>query len=321
MNAFITLLIWAWLMASSFVVSGNMVTYASPISTSAFRFILALSIVFLLLIGQWKRAGLSVSDELSKLLRSRQKAIHYILISGSLVGFFIGLFVSLQYTTPLNTSVLYTLVPLMGVVIARIWLKETLNLPKACGFLVGSLGATVVLFSTQSASYGGILDEITHFNWNKGDLIFLFSCTLLALHVVSVQKWGKSLPPLPGAFMIMLFGSVWLIPIALFWGEVDSVQWQTSGFWINALYLTLFTTLFTFVLQQRLVITVGASRLMAFSYTIPVWVACYTAYSHSQMSNLLSLGFLTGLLLLWLAFLFIEGKRFGSRISMQNASQ
>ncbi|MFT2111273.1 DMT family transporter [Marinomonas sp. 2405UD68-3] len=317
MGALTTLFIWAWLMASSFVVSGHMIAYASPIATSAFRFILALSIIFLLLAWQWKRAGLSVSDELSKLLLSRQQAIRYTLISGSLIGFFIGLFTALQYTTPLNTSVLYTLIPLMGVVISRIWLKEALNLSKACGFLIGSLGACVVLFSTQGSPSNHILHDMIHFAWNKGDLIFLVACVLLALHVVSVQKWGKSLPPLPGAFMVMLFGALWLIPIALFWGDVDKVQWRSSGFWINALYLTVFTTLFTFVLQQRLVITVGASRLMAFSYTTPVWVACYTAFSHAQLNDLLGLGFLTGLLLLWLAFLLIEGKRFGSRISIQ----
>lgn len=36
MNPFITLFVWALLMASSFVVSGNMMAYASPIATAFF---------------------------------------------------------------------------------------------------------------------------------------------------------------------------------------------------------------------------------------------------------------------------------------------
>lgn len=321
-NALMTLLIWAWLMASSFIVSGSMLVYASPIATSVFRFVLALIIVFFLLALQWRRLGLSLKNELSRLLYSRQQALRYLFISGSLVGFFIGLFVALEFTTPLKTSVLYTLVPLMGVVISRLWLKEALNLLKMCGFMMGSMGACVVLFSTQSVTSvmtsGSLLNEMILFDGNKGDLIFIFACILLALHVVSVQKWGKSLPPLSGAFMIILFGVIWLVPISIYWGDLDKVQWQLSGFWINALYLTIFTTLFTFVLQQRLVRTVGASRLLAFSFTIPVWVACYTAFSHDQLSRLLSIGFIIGLLFLWLAFLLIEGTRFGKVFNNQN---
>jgi len=327
-----SILLWAWLMASSFVVSANMLVYASPIATSVFRFILALLMVFLLLILKWKRAGLKVSDQLSQLLGSRQQCLHYIMISGALVGFFIGLFAALEYTTALNTSVLYTLVPLIGVLISRILLNERLNFLKVAGFIIGSIGASVVLFSTQSMlsnmlsvssgqGLNRVIAEIMHFDWNKGDLIFLAACVLLALHLVSVQKWGRSLPALSGAFMIMLFGSLWLVPISLIWGNLDQVQWQLAGFWVNALYLTVFATLFTFVLQQRLVVTVGASRLLAFSYTIPVWVAGYTAFSHDQLKSLMNFAFILGLLLLWLAYLLIEGTRFGKVINIQNSAQ
>ena len=313
MNALLTLLIWAWLMASSFVVSGHMTDYASPIATSGFRFLLALILVFLLLAWQWHRAGLKVSDQLAALFRSRQRLGHYFIISGALVGFFIGLFVALQSTTPLNTSVLYTLLPLMGVIMSRFLLREAMPRLKVAGFILGSLAAMMVLFSSQASSSNGFM----HFEWHKGDGIFLGACALLALHVVSVQKWGRTLAPLSGAFMIMFFGVIWLLPITLIWGQLNEVKWLATGFWNNVLYLTVFTTLFTFVLQQRLVMTVGASRLLAFSYTIPVWVAGYTALSQGQLTKLLSIGFLSGLLCLWAALLLIEGKHIGRRIMIE----
>ena len=225
MSALVSLFAWAWLMASSFVVSGHMTDYASPIATSSFRFLLALIIVFILLIAQWQRAGLKLSDQLLALFQPRQRLWHYFIISGALVGFFIGLFVALQSTTPLNTSVLYTLLPLMGVIIARIWLKEAMPWLKVAGFILGSLAAMMVLFSSQASSSDGFM----HFEWHKGDSIFLGACALLALHVVSVQKWGRTLAPLPGAFMIMLFGVVWLAPISLIWGQLAEVKWLAGS--------------------------------------------------------------------------------------------
>ena len=307
MKGIVSLLIWAWLMASSFVVSGNMEAFASPIATSVFRFVLALILIFCLLLVNWQRAGINQAQALSDLFASKVLSLQYVVISGALVGFFIGLFVALKYTTPLKTSVLYTLVPLIGVCIARVWLSERLNGSKLLGFILGSIAACLLLFNSQN----GIATnkaELGLLSWNRGDLIFLAACVLLAIHVVSVQKWGRKLAPLSGAFMIMLFGTLWLIPIALIWGELDKVYWLAKGFWLNGLYLTVFATLFTFILQQRLVASVGANRLLAFSYSIPLWVAIYTAYESKTFDSLLNLGFMLGLGLLWLAFVLIEVK-------------
>jgi drug/metabolite transporter (DMT)-like permease len=298
MSSLFTLCLWAWLMASSFIVSGHMVAFASPIATSAFRFLLATLIMLPVLLFNWRRAKLNKREQLYVLFSSRQRLVHYVIISGALVGFFIGLFVALKSTTPLNTSVLYTLVPLLGVFIANVWLKEVAPLWKVVGFVTGSIGAVVVLLSTQNR--GGI-------DWHSGDYIFIGACFLLALHVVSVQKWGRSLGAFSGAFMIMLFGTLWLLPVALIWGELDQVKWLSYGFWVNALYLTVFTTLFTFVLQQRLVMTVGANRLLAFSYTIPVWVALYTAFSKSHLLNLMDWHFVVGAILILIALFLIDG--------------
>ena len=303
MSSFFTLLLWAWLMASSFIVSGHMVEYASPVATSAFRFLLAMFIMLLALLFSWQRAKLNKIEQFKTLCASRQRLFHYVVISGALVGFFIGLFVALKSTTPLNTSVLYTLVPLMGVMIARVWLKEVAPLWRVIGFVLGSIGAMTVLLSTQGFSLQGN----NGFQWHSGDYIFIGACFLLALHVVSVQKWGRSLGALSGAFMIMLFGSLWLLPIALIWGELDQVQWTSQGFWVNVLYLTIFTTLFTFILQQRLVMTVGASRLLAMSYTIPVWVALFTALSQSRLLSLADWPFACGIVFLGVALFLIDG--------------
>ncbi|MBJ7554982.1 DMT family transporter [Marinomonas spartinae] len=300
MNALLLLLLWAWLMASSFIVSGHMVQYASPLATSAVRFLLSLLMMLPALMVSWHRSGLNILDQFHALFQSKRRLLHYLMISGALVGFFVGLFTSLEFTTPLHTSVLYTLIPLMGVLIAFVWLRELPSWWRVLGFVLGSMGAMIVLLATHSSGT---------FGWNKGDSLFLGACLLLAFHVVSVQKWGHTLGALPGAFMIMLFGTVWLLPIALIWGNIEQVQWLSFGFWSTILYLTIFTTLLTFVLQQRLVTTVGASRLLAFSYTVPIWVAVYTAFSQARWSDLFDFGFVTGVSIVLLALILIRDKR------------
>jgi drug/metabolite transporter (DMT)-like permease len=116
----------------------------------------------------------------------------------------------------------------------------------------------------------------------------------------------------------MLFGTLWLLPAALIWGELSQVRWLSQDFWVTILYLTVFTTLFTFVLQQRLVMTAGASRLLAFSYTIPVWVALFTALSQSRLFSLADWRFVVGIMLLLIALLLIDGNL--TKVKMTNGS-
>ncbi|RBO85951.1 DMT family transporter [Marinomonas aquiplantarum] len=300
MNPFITLFVWALLMASSFVVSGNMVAYASPIATAFFRFVLALVLmVGILLVKMQMNKSVNKAKGVTQLsaLFSSQKVWQYAVISGALVGFFIGMFAALESTTPLHTSVLYTLVPLMGVLIAKFWLGESASILKVFGFVLGSFGAVLVLLATQGNG---------PFVWHKGDYIFLGASVLLAFHVVSVQKWGQAVGAFEGAFLIMLFGTIWLLPIAIMWGDLSSVAWGELGFWLNGLYLTVFTTLFTFMLQQILVRSVGANRILAASYTIPVWVALWLALSSWQWTLLFNMGFGLGLVCLLLALYLID---------------
>ena len=63
-----------------------------------------------------------------------------------------------------------------------------------------------------------------------------------------------------------------LLPLLMFFGDLTHIAWQQSYFWQILIYLTLFTTVATFFLQQHLLKKVGPNRLLAFTYLIPTLV-------------------------------------------------
>ncbi|RDL42802.1 EamA/RhaT family transporter [Marinomonas piezotolerans] len=291
MTSILSALLWAWLMASSFLVSAFIVPFASPMATTGLRFLFALIIMTPFYLAQSRPS----ESTLRSLIRSPVFVLKYLFISGSLVGFFIGLFTALKSTTSLNTSVIYTLVPLIG---ALIMLGVGIRTPLKhwVGYVLGTAGAiTVLIFSRDG-----------HLAWHSGDAIYVVACVLLALHVVSVQVWGSNASPFEGAYRITLFGSLWLWPIMIFWGDLTNVRWYSREFWLLLSYLTLFTTLITFVLQQMVVKQSGASRLLAFSYTIPIWVSLYFASHTASLTEELSLGFVIGALMVLIALVLID---------------
>ncbi len=244
------LLLWVSLMASSFVVSEQLSPYVNPITSTALRFILA-TILMIPFIGK------AFIEQLN-----RNIMFHYSIISLFLVLFFIGLFEALKTTNAMRTSVIYTLLPLLSVVITYIGLKLVTPSRQIAGFLIGTLGAIWVLLAfTQNT--------LTLMGWRIGDSIFLVACCCLALHVILIKKWATDVPPMLGAFYIMLLGSLILLPFLMLFGDLKDVAWQQSKFWQILLYLTVFTTIATFFLQQYLLKKVGPNRLLAFTYLIP----------------------------------------------------
>lgn len=249
----LTLLIWVSLMASSFVVSEQLLPFANPIASTGLRFILA-TLMMLVLIKEVPLKRLT-----SKVLQ------HYSLISLCLVLFFLGLFEALKTTTALKTSVIYTLLPLFSVVFAYLTLKVVTPPKLVLAFIMGSIGAIWVLIAFTQ-------EDFSLAQWQLGDSIFLAACCCLAMHVILIKKWTADVPATLGAFYIMLIGSILLLPFLLLFGDLSNVAWQQEAFWQTLLYLTVFTTMATFMLQQYLLKKVGPNRLLAFTYLIPTLV-------------------------------------------------
>jgi len=247
------LFIWVSLMASSFVVSEQLLPYANPIASTALRFILAT----LMMVAFVNKSSLQQINSTT--------LGQYSIISLLLVLFFLGLFEALKTTTASKTSVIYTLVPLCSVVLAYFTLKVATPLKLIFAFILGSIGAIWVLFSSAQQA-------LTFGQWQIGDSIFLGACCCLSLHVILIKKWANNVPATLGAFLIMLLGSILLLPFLLVLGDLSNIAWQHKQFWQVLLYLTVFTTVATFILQQYLLKRVGPNRLLAFTYLIPILV-------------------------------------------------
>jgi drug/metabolite transporter (DMT)-like permease len=281
----IILLVWVCLMASSFVVSEHLLPYANPIASTGLRFILA---TLMMLFFVKKAAVLKLN---------RKVLARYSIISLCLVLFFLGFFEALKTTTGMKTSVIYTLLPLFSVVLSYFTLKVITPIKLIAAFILGSIGAIWVLVTFTQQTF-------TFDQWTIGDSIFVGACCCLAMHVILIKKWTADIPPSLGAFYIMLLGSVLLLPFLLFFGDLKHVAWQEKAFWQTLLYLTVFTTMATFLLQQYLLKKVGPNRLLAFTYLIPTLVVISQGVDNIYNLN----STLPGVILTLLALYYISKK-------------
>jgi drug/metabolite transporter (DMT)-like permease len=183
-------------------------------------------------------------------------------ISLSLVIFFWCMFVSLRYTSALNTSIIFTLVPSIAGLYALILVKERLTQDKIIALACGMVGAVWVIFR-------GDIGRLSAMQWNKGDLIFLAGCFAMGLYTPLVRLLHRGEPMVVMTFWILVTGSIWLLPLS--GHRILILDWSTVSptIWIGVAYLALFTTVITFFLTQYAITFIGPTRVMAYSYLYP----------------------------------------------------
>ncbi|MDJ0622654.1 MAG: DMT family transporter [Desulfocapsaceae bacterium] len=240
----------AFLVSTSFIVGKAITAGLDPAALTLIRFVLATLFLLPYII---RYHGLMFSWSLF---------FRCAIISLSLVAFFYSMFLSLRYTSALNTSVIFTLVPSFAGIYALLLVKERLTGAKVIALVCGMIGAVWVIFR-------GDLDQLLAMQWNKGDLIFMAGCVAMGLYTPLVRLLTRREPMVVMTFWILVTGSIWLLLLS---GQrLFSIEWHTvsTSVWLGICYLALFTTVITFFLTQYSIGFLGPTRVMAYSYLYP----------------------------------------------------
>ncbi len=243
----------AILVSTSFTVGAAITRGLDPIVLTLVRFALA-AVLFGPLVHI--RYGLGFSPSL--LLRSS-------LISACLVIFFCCMFLSLRFTSALNTSVIFALVPSISGGYALFINKERLGRGQMLALVCGMVGVLWVIFR-------GDPWQLSAMQWNRGDLIFLGGCFAMGLYTPLIKRLHRGESMAVMTFWVLVSGSFWLLILAV--PRLSAVAWSAVPLfvWLGVAYLAIFTTIITFFLTQYAVPFLGPTKVMAYSYLYPGFV-------------------------------------------------
>lgn len=289
LNAHLLIIIATLLVGGSFIVSQNLSGIIDPISITLLRFVIA-SLVLAPLVLFKKEFRI-------KIIPTFKRAM---IISFFYSVFFIGLFTSLEYTTALNTGTIFTLVPLLTAFLSIIVFKQKIPFKQYLVYFIGIVGTCIVVFK-------GNLDLFLSLSLNKGDILFLFSISSMALYSICAKYFYKKDDKLIVlVFMTLVGGCIWMflalvfLNIPLQWGKIDSKQFLYLG------YLSIAATLITSYLYQKGTVILGPKKVMAYTYLNPASIALLLVLFGSSIINLwMSLGILISS---FSTFILLKGK-------------
>ncbi|NVK43344.1 MAG: DMT family transporter [Oceanospirillaceae bacterium] len=226
-----------------------------PVTLAFARWSLALLLILPFLIPRLKRDW--------PIIRAHWKIILLLAILG-VACFNTLIYTGLQTTLATNTTLLHSAIPVVILIISRVFLKQAVSGRQWLGVAISMTGVLVLL--TQAR-----MDALLQLQFNRGDLWVFAAVIDWALYSVLLRYRPLDLSAFTFFGVTVLIGALALLVPALLElsvGRVPEVNTQTLG---TVLYMAIFPSILSYLCWNRGVAELGAPVAGLFIHLMPLF--------------------------------------------------
>ena len=174
----------------------------------------------------------------------------------------IPFFYGLSLTSPIDASIVVTLLPIATMLLSAMILREPVTQMKVIGVLVGASGALLVVFSSHQVEggQGNMLGNLIVFLAvvSFGLYLTLFKSLISRYHPLTVMKW------------MFLFASIFGLPFCYQAVLATDFALFSSTDWLSIGFVVVFATFFGYLLIPIGQKTLRPTTLSMYNYMQPV---------------------------------------------------
>ena len=267
------MLLFSALVAGSFSLGALVANEIAPIALTALRFAL----------GALVMAGFALAT--TGLPRSAfASPWRYPVLGGLYAVYFVLMFEGLKTASPVSTSAVFTLTPVIAAVSGWFLLRQVTTPRMALALAIGAVGALWVIFRADWAA-------LRAFDLGRGEIVYFWGCIAHAVYPAVMRRLSRGEPAAAFTFGVVLAGAV-LLTLAG-WPDLRATDWAAlpAIVWITLAYLSVFATAGTFLLVRIAAVRLPASKVMAYTYLTPSWVIAWEiALGHGAPRGLVLVG-------------------------------
>ncbi|MDR9400488.1 MAG: DMT family transporter [Psychroflexus sp.] len=181
-------------------------------------------------------------------------------------------FKGLSLTTPINSSVIVTLSPLLVFVLSALLIREKITPLKIIGVLIGLSGAVALIIFGQQTTYNAP-------NIPLGNTLIIINALSFGMYLIVVRPLTSKYKTI--TLMKWLFLMAFVINLPVTFGEFTEVEWANlpfSAIWRMG-YVVIGTTCLTYLLNTYALRHLSASTIGIFVYLQPVIAIAYAIIS------------------------------------------
>ncbi len=174
------------------------------------------------------------------------------------------IYIAGQTTTAVNLSLISITFPVFTIILARIFLKESITSSKIIGVIVIIFG--VILLISE-----GKLGFLSSLSFAIGDLWMLLASLIFAIYSLLVKSRPLEIQPRSFLGSIFIIGLIFLSPFYLFLSSGSQTNPYDEITIYSILYIGIFASIIAYFLWNRSVDLLGPSKASMIYYTIPLF--------------------------------------------------
>lgn len=167
----------------------------------------------------------------------------------------------LQFTTPANSALLYSMTPAFVFLLTLVVHRESPSVWKIVGIVIAFVGVSIIIFE-HGASFAS--------DQTLGNAMIFLAVIAWSLYTLVgkplVQKYGA----LRVTAINMAIGAVAFLPVGLLRGDLSTIQTTTGGTWMEILYLALVASVLNYFLWFYALGKLETSKVAIFQNLQPV---------------------------------------------------
>lgn len=256
--AYLLLTLAAAFWGGNYIAGHLMIGELSPIMLSELRWLLTAMLLTSLyhreLMNNWTK------------IKASFPIIFFLALCGQVL-FPLNLYISLQYTAPLNAAIYLSTTPILVLGISKLFFNDYISKENIIGVILSLIG---VLYLILKGHMGHISDLA---NLNKGDLWAIGSAASWGLYCAFLRKKDKNISGTAFVTASSIIGTIVLIPLAVY---ACLTQPQNFGaIHVNAslllglLYLVIFPSWLAYLFWSKGIAKVGAVKGEIYTHLVP----------------------------------------------------
>jgi len=192
----------------------------------------------------------------------------------------LSFFKGLELSTPINSSILVTITPIIVVVFSALLLKERIHFVKIAGIAMGLVGAIGLVI------YGNEIRTDAP-NIPLGNGLFIINATAYGLYLIVIKKMMDTYQPI--TVLKWVFTIAFLINIPITYSDFSQINWEMPGSIVASIvFVILGTTYMTYLFNGFALTKLKASSVSAFVYVQPligILVAIISGQDHLSLTK------------------------------------
>ena len=211
----------------------------------------------------------------------------------------LAFFKGLELSTPVNSSVMITLSPIIVFIFSAILLKEKIESMKAFGIASGFVGALILVLYTAKTGVNAP-------NIPMGNFLFIVNSFAYGLYLVLVKPLISKYNIITLLKWLFLLGVIMNFPVTL--SQFSEVEWTNLPLKeaiIPMAFVVIGTTFFTYLFNAYALTKLTASSVSSFIYLQPIVGIVFAISTKSDSLTLISV---VGMILIFIGIYLVTKK-------------